>query len=120
MMLSKMTSDIHKTIRLAESLDMSAIMQVIDAAKQIMRASGNWHQWINGYPSEAVISADKEKHMGYVIEDAGRVVAYFFSRQPFLIGGRKKVKQCYKRQMTSTSVKVIWADFGLIIYVLQT
>ena len=67
----------QRTIRLAESSDMSAIMQVMDAAKQIMRASGNLHQWVNGYPSEAVIAADIEKHVGYVVEDAGRVVAYF-------------------------------------------
>ena len=67
----------HRTIRLAEPSDMSAIMQVMDAAKQIMRASGNLHQWVNGYPSEAVIAADIEKHVGYLIEEEGRIIAYF-------------------------------------------
>ena len=52
-------------------------MQVMDAAKQIMRSSGNRHQWVNGYPSEAVIAADMEQHVGYVIEEDGRIIAYF-------------------------------------------
>ena len=37
---------------------MAEIMQVMDAAKGIMRQSGNMHQWGDGYPSEAVITAD--------------------------------------------------------------
>ena len=35
--------------------DVAEIMQVMDAAKKIMRQSGNMHQWGKGYPSEAVI-----------------------------------------------------------------
>ena len=46
---------------------MSDIMTVIDAAKKIMRQSGNKHQWGEGYPSEAVIAADMEKHGGFVV-----------------------------------------------------
>ena len=49
----------------------------MDAAKQIMRQSGNMHQWEEGYPSEAAITADMEKRGGFVIEEGGRVVAYF-------------------------------------------
>ena len=56
---------------------MSEIMLVMDAAKQIMRQSGNMHQWGDGYPSEAVIMADMEKGSGYVIEDEGKLVGYF-------------------------------------------
>lgn len=56
---------------------MSEIMLVMDAAKQIMRQSGNMHQWGEGYPSESVIMADMEKGSGYVIEDDGKVVGYF-------------------------------------------
>ena len=52
-------------------------MRVMEAARQIMRSSGNMHQWVNGYPSEAVITADMEQRVGYVIEEDGRVVAYF-------------------------------------------
>ncbi len=64
-------------IREAIPTDMAAIMQVMDAAKGIMRQSGNMHQWGEGYPSEAVIMADIEKHGGFVIEENAEVVAYF-------------------------------------------
>ena len=56
---------------------MAEIMQVMDAAKGIMRQSGNMHQWGDGYPSETVISADMEKNSGFVIEDSGEIVGYF-------------------------------------------
>ena len=56
---------------------MAEVMKVMDAAKEIMRQSGNMHQWGEGYPSEAVITADIEKHGGYVIEDDGQMVGYF-------------------------------------------
>ena len=67
----------NRLIREAMPTDMAAIMMVMDAAKGIMRQSGNIHQWGEGYPSEAVITADMEKHGGFVIEENARVVAYF-------------------------------------------
>ena len=66
-----------RIIREAQPSDMAEIMQVMDAAKIIMRQSGNMHQWGEGYPSEAVISADMERNGGFVIEDEGKVVGYF-------------------------------------------
>ena len=48
----------HRTIRRATYDDIPAIMQVIDAAREMMHASGNVNQWINGYPSKEVIHAD--------------------------------------------------------------
>ena len=56
---------------------MAGIMKVVAAAKQTMRQSGNTRQWVDGYPSEAVIAADLKRHGGYVVEDDGRIVAYF-------------------------------------------
>ena len=56
---------------------MADIMKVMEAAKGIMRQSGNMHQWGEGYPSESVIFSDMERHGGFVIEDAGRIVGYF-------------------------------------------
>ena len=67
----------NKTIREAKPSDISAIMLMMEAAKKIMRSSGNMHQWGDGYPSEAVIYSDMEKHGGFVIEDEGRIVGYF-------------------------------------------
>ena len=56
---------------------MADIMLVMDAAKRIMRQSGNMHQWGEGYPSESVIIADMERNGGFVIEDDGKTVGYF-------------------------------------------
>ena len=66
-----------RNIREAQPTDVAAIMQVIQAAKRIMRQSGNMHQWGEGYPSEAVILDDMERHGGFVIEQTGRIVGYF-------------------------------------------
>ena len=66
----------NRIIREARPTDMAEIMQVMDAAKGIMRQSGNMHQW-DGYPSETVITLDMEKNSGFVIEDSGEVVGYF-------------------------------------------
>ena len=65
------------TVRKARLSDMAEIMMVMEAAKKIMRQSGNLHQWGEGYPSEEVIEADMEKDGGFVIEDCNRVVGYF-------------------------------------------
>ena len=64
-------------IREARPSDMSAIMQVMEAAKKIMRSSGNMHQWGEGYPSETVILSDMEKNGGFVVEEDSKVIAYF-------------------------------------------
>ena len=66
-----------RIIREARPTDMAEIRQVMDAAKKIMRQSGNMHQWGEGYPSEAVITADMERNGGLVIEDGDKVVGYF-------------------------------------------
>ena len=66
-----------RIIREARPTDMAEIMLVMDAAKAIMRQSGNMHQWSDGYPSEAVITADMEKKGGFVVVDDGMVVGYF-------------------------------------------
>ena len=66
-----------RIIREARQTDVAEIMQVMDAAKGIMRQSGNMHQWGDGYPSEAVITADMERNGGFVIEDDDKVVGYF-------------------------------------------
>jgi len=73
----------NRNIREAQPSDMAEIMKVMDAAKIIMRQSGNMHQWGDGYPSEAVITADMEKNGGFIIEDSGKVVGYFaFLKSP--------------------------------------
>ena len=67
----------NRIIREATITDMPMIMQVMESAKKIMQVSGNLHQWGVGYPSEAIIAADMGKGGAFVIEDDGRLVAYF-------------------------------------------
>lgn len=64
-------------IREARAGDMTEILKVMEAAKKIMRQSGNMHQWGDGYPSETVIMNDMEKNGAFVIEDDDVVVGYF-------------------------------------------
>ena len=66
-----------RTIRPAGTADLNEIMSVLEAAKGIMRASGNHKQWINGYPSEAVIMNDIRSGHGFVVEDDGAITGYF-------------------------------------------
>ena len=66
-----------RVIRPAAREDLSSIMAVLEAARGIMRASGNLHQWGNGYPSGAVVLADIADGTGFVVEDDGTVVGYF-------------------------------------------
>ena len=66
-----------RIIRAARPTDMAKIIQVMSAAKEIMRQSGNMHQWGDGYPSEQVIADDMERMGAFVIEDDGHVVGYF-------------------------------------------
>ena len=78
------TNGMSRIIREAQPSDMADIMTVMDAAKKIMRQSGNMYQWGDGYPSEAVITADMEKNGGFVVEEddgehqlSGKIVGYF-------------------------------------------
>ena len=57
--------------------DIPAIMTVLEAAKGIMRASGNLHQWVGGYPSESVVREDIRGGYGLVVVARDRVVGYF-------------------------------------------
>ena len=57
--------------------DTERILEVFEAAKGIMVADGNTKQWVNGYPSLKVVQADVERKGGFVVEDNGRIVAYF-------------------------------------------
>ena len=56
---------------------MKDIMTVMEAAKKIMRSSGNMHQWGEGYPSEAVILTDMKRDSGFVIVEEEKIVGYF-------------------------------------------
>ena len=65
------------TVRSALESDLRQITAVLDAAKGIMRADGNDRQWVDGYPSEAVILEDIRQGYGHVVLENSRVVGYF-------------------------------------------
>ena len=71
------TIKMNRTIRTAQLTDMPEIMKAMAAAKDIMRHSGNLHQWGEGYPSEAVIASDMDKQGAFVVEEEGKIVGYF-------------------------------------------
>ena len=77
MQLFRTRKNMKRIIREALPSDMADIMKVIEAAKKIMRQSGNMHQWEGNYPSEAAITADMERKGAFVVEDAEKVVGYF-------------------------------------------
>ena len=54
-------------IRPAYREDLAGIMEVLEAARGIMRASGNMDQWTGGYPSEELILSDIAQGYGFVV-----------------------------------------------------
>jgi len=66
-----------RTIREATAADTAGILEVMAAARGIMRASGNLHQWGESYPSAEAIDADRARGGGFVVEDDGRITGYF-------------------------------------------
>jgi L-amino acid N-acyltransferase YncA len=56
-------------IRKANPGDLEALMAIFDGAKQIMRASGNLHQWNDSYPSREVVLRDISGGNCYVLCD---------------------------------------------------
>lgn len=68
---------LKRKIRVAYEGDLDGIMRVVEAAKRIMRDSGNTRQWIDGYPSRDVIMLDINSSAGHVVTEDERIVAYF-------------------------------------------
>lgn len=66
-----------RLIRPATRADIPAVLEVMEAAKGIMRASGNLHQWEGAYPEAGHIAADIARDGAFVLEEAGAVVGYF-------------------------------------------
>ena len=53
-------------VRKATYEDVPELMEVFSKAREIMRASGNMHQWSDGYPSEEIVRKDIEEGVCYV------------------------------------------------------
>ena len=59
-------------IRSTEIKDLPLVMEIYDYARAFMRATGNTTQWIDGYPSEALIRREiEESHSFACIDEQG-------------------------------------------------
>ncbi|MCR5352037.1 MAG: acetyltransferase [Bacteroidales bacterium] len=66
-----------RRIRPATHADIPAILDLMTAARGIMRASGNLHQWGDNYPQAEHIAADIARDGAFLIEEGDIPVAYF-------------------------------------------
>lgn len=64
-------------IRPAREADIPAILPVFTAARNIMHSSGNTRQWPEDYPSATSVREDIARDGAFVLEEEGRIVAYF-------------------------------------------
>lgn len=62
-------------IRKAEYSDIDELMQIFDGARQIMRKSGNMHQWNNAYPSREVVEQDIKDGNCYILCDGTEILS---------------------------------------------
>lgn len=69
-------------IRHANETDLPRILTIYDGARQYMRRCGNMCQWINGYPSPALLRQDIADGCLYVLEDGGGLYGVF----AFIVG----------------------------------
>ena len=69
-------------IRQSTLADLPQLMQMADNSRKIMRATGNMHQWTNGYPSEEVFKNDIQHGNSYLIENSDRTAAATFACIP--------------------------------------
>lgn len=72
-MMSKTTY----SIRPAVATDVPVMLQLAAAARDIMRKSGNLHQWPDSYPSAEAFQRDIDRGGSYLMFDGERPVATF-------------------------------------------
>ena len=69
-------------IRLARKEDLPEIMLIFEKAREFMRNSGNPDQWINGYPTEEIITEDI-RNGNFYVEEINGVISGCFA---FIVG----------------------------------
>lgn len=62
-------------IRTATHNDIPSLMEIFHKAKEIMRASGNLHQWNDSYPSEEIVRKDIDDGNCFVLCKDSRIIA---------------------------------------------
>ena len=64
-------------IRKATREDVPEIMRIFDIARAYMRASGNLHQWLGGYPGKDIVLSDIQMGNQYILIADGTPVGAF-------------------------------------------
>ncbi|MBQ3054356.1 MAG: GNAT family N-acetyltransferase [Clostridia bacterium] len=64
-------------IRKSRMEDLPKMEEIYQKAREFMIATGNPHQWSNGYPAHNLLVEDIQKGISFVCEDDGEVVAVF-------------------------------------------
>lgn len=64
-------------IRKANFGDLHTIMDIYDHARELMRREGNDSQWVNGYPSEELVSEDIKQGTSHVVSDGDGLCGVF-------------------------------------------
>ena len=67
-------------IRKAIESDLLEIKSIVAKARELMNASGNVNQWIDGYPSIDVLLSDIRSGNAYLLLRENKAVAYFVMR----------------------------------------
>lgn len=64
-------------IRKAIESDLLEIKSIVAKARELMTASGNVNQWVDGYPSIEVLLSDIRSRKAYLLLRENKAVAYF-------------------------------------------
>ena len=64
-------------IREAIESDLLEIKSIVAKARELMKASGNVNQWVDGYPSSEVLLSDIRSGNAYLLLRENKAVAYF-------------------------------------------
>ncbi|MDR1792760.1 MAG: GNAT family N-acetyltransferase [Bacteroidales bacterium] len=74
--------------------DLEQIMNVYAFATQLMRQSGNYQQWTNGYPAKEIVLQDIENGNSYICKENSTIVGVFC----FFVGEEPTYAKIYNGQ----------------------
>ena len=80
------------SIRPATFADLNTIETIYEKARTFMRQTGNLRQWVNGYPSREVITADLNAGHLFVCEENAEILGVFC----FFIGSDPTYETIYE------------------------
>ena len=90
-------------VRRATENDLPRALAIYDSARRFMRTNGNTVQWVNGYPSEALLRQDVARGDLYVMEEDGVVYGVF----AFIIGDDPTYQTIHGAWLDTSSISDI-------------